>query len=158
VTLERTPSQTVGPFFEFGLCRRVENQPVAPDAPDAVRIEGRILDGEGSPVPDAMVEIWPPWGRCGSDADGRYSFVTRRPSAARGQAPHLALLVFARGLLKPVLTRLYLPGDPANETDPVLSGIPDADERATLIAVAEDGALRFDVRLQGERQTAFFTL
>jgi protocatechuate 3,4-dioxygenase alpha subunit len=158
VTLERTPSQTVGPFFEFGLCRRVENQPVAPAAPDAVRIEGRILDGEGSPVPDALVEIWPPWGRCGSDADGRYSFVTRRPSAARGQAPHLALLVFARGLLKPVLTRLYLPGDPANETDPVLSGIPDADERATLIAVAEDGALRFDVRLQGERQTAFFTL
>jgi protocatechuate 3,4-dioxygenase beta subunit len=158
VTLERTPSQTVGPFFEFGLCRRVQNQPVAPTAPDAVRIEGRILDGEGSPVPDAMVEIWPPWGRCGSDADGRYSFVTRRPSAARGQAPQLALLVFARGLLKPVLTRLYLPGDPANETDPVLAGIPDADERATLIALAEDGALRFDVRLQGERQTAFFTL
>jgi protocatechuate 3,4-dioxygenase beta subunit len=158
VTLERTPSQTVGPFFEFGLCRRVQNQPVAPAAPDAVRIAGRILDGEGAPVPDALVEIWPPWGRCGSDADGRYSFVTRRPSAARGQAPHLALLVFARGLLKPVLTRLYLPGDPANETDPVLSGIPDADERATLIAVAEEGAVRFDVRLQGERQTAFFTL
>jgi protocatechuate 3,4-dioxygenase, alpha subunit len=158
VTLDRTPSQTVGPFFEFGLCVRVENTPVAPDAPDALRIEGRILDGEGSPVPDAMVEIWPPWGRCGTDADGRYSFVTRRPSVARGQAPHLALLVFARGLLKPVLTRLYLPDDPANETDPVLSGIPGADERATLIAVAEGGALRFDVRLQGEGQTAFFTL
>jgi protocatechuate 3,4-dioxygenase alpha subunit len=158
VTLERTPSQTVGPFFEFGLCVRAENVLVAAGAPDAVSVEGRILDGEGSPVPDAMVEIWPPWGRCGTDSDGRYSFVTRRPPAARGQAPHLALLVFARGLLKPVLTRLYLPDDPANETDPVLCGIPDADERATLIAVAEEGALRFDVRLQGERQTAFFTL
>ena len=158
MTLERTPSQTVGPFFEFGLCVRVENALVAPDAPDALRIEGRILDGEGSPVPDALVEIWPPWGRCGTDADGRYSFVTHRPLVAREQAPHLALLVFARGLLKPVLTRLYLPDDAANETDPVLAGIPDADERATLIAVAEGGALRFDVRLQGEGQTAFFTL
>ena len=85
MTLERTPSQTVGPFFEFGLCVRVENTLVAADAPDALRIEGRILDGEGSPVPDAMVEIWPPWGRCGTDADGRYSFVTRRPSAGAGR-------------------------------------------------------------------------
>ncbi len=158
MTRERTPSQTVGPFFAFGLCTRVENRLVAPDAPDAVRIEGRVLDGDGSPVPDAMIEIWPPWGRCGTDADGSYSFITRRPSGARGQAPHLALLVFARGLLKPLLTRLYLPDDPANETDPVLSGIPDADERATLFAGLEDGALHFDVRLQGERQTAFFTL
>ena len=156
--LERTPSQTVGPFFDFGLCRRVENRLVAAGAAHAVRIEGRILDGEDAPVPDALVEIWPPWGRSGTDADGRYSFVTRRPSARGAQAPHLAMLVFARGLLKPLLTRLYFPDDPANESDPVLSAIPDADERATLIAVANDGALRFDVRLQGERQTAFFTL
>ena len=74
-----------------------------------------------------------------------------------GQAPHLAVLVFARGLLKPVLTRLYFPDEPANEHDPVLRGIAD-DERATLIAVAQKDSLRFDVRLQGEGQTAFFTL
>jgi protocatechuate 3,4-dioxygenase alpha subunit len=68
------------------------------------------------------------------------------------------MLVFARGLLKPVLTRIYFPDEPANERDPVLRGIPDADERATLVAVADGDVLRFDVRLQGERQTAFFSL
>jgi protocatechuate 3,4-dioxygenase alpha subunit len=155
--LERTPSQTVGPFFEFGLCQRVQNEIVAADAPDALRIEGRVLDGSGAPVPDAMVEIWPEWGRCGTDAEGRYSFVTRIPPAAGGQAPHLAVLVFARGLLKPVLTRLYLPDEPANAHDPVLLGISDG-ERATLVAHAEEGVLHFDVHLQGERQTAFFVL
>jgi protocatechuate 3,4-dioxygenase, alpha subunit len=155
--LERTPSQTVGPFFEVALCVRVQNEIVAADAPDALRIEGRILDGSGEPVPDAMVEIWPEWGRCGTDGEGRYSFVTRRPPPAGAQAPHLAMLVFARGLLKPVLTRLYFPGEPANAHDPVLLGISD-DERATLVAHAEEGVLRFDVHLQGERQTAFFAL
>jgi protocatechuate 3,4-dioxygenase, alpha subunit len=155
--LERTPSQTVGPFFEFGLCHRVHNEIVAADAPDALRIEGRVLDGSGEPVPDAMVEIWPEWGRCGTDAEGRYSFVTRKPPAAGGQAPHLAVLVFARGLLKPVLTRLYFPDQPANAHDPVLLGISDG-ERATLVAHTEEGILRFDVHLQGERQTAFFVL
>ena len=68
------------------------------------------------------------------------------------------MLVFARGLLKPVLTRVYFPGEPANDQDPVLLGIPDADERSTLVAVADGDVLRFDVRLQGERQTAFFSL
>jgi protocatechuate 3,4-dioxygenase alpha subunit len=157
MTLERTPSQTVGPFFEIGLRVRGENELVAPDAPGAVRIEGRVLDGVDAPVPDAMVEIWPEWARCGTDADGRYSFVTRVPGARSGQAPHLAVLVFARGLLKPVLTRMYVPGEPANEHDPVLGALP-ADEGATLIAVAGDAVLHFDVHLQGERQTAFFSL
>jgi protocatechuate 3,4-dioxygenase alpha subunit len=155
--LERTPSQTVGPFFEFGLCQRVQNEIVAADAADALRIEGRVLDGSGAPVPDAMVEIWPGWGRCGTDAEGRYSFVTRTPPPAGGQAPHLAVLVFARGLLKPVLTHLYFPDEPANARDPVLLGISDG-ERATLVAHGEEGVLRFDVHLQGERQTAFFVL
>ena len=158
MSLERTPSQTVGPFFEFGLCVRAENEPVAADELDAVRIEGWVLDGEGAPVPDAMIEIWPPWARCGTGADGGYWFVTRKPAALPGQAPHLAMLVFARGLLKPVLTRLYFPGEPGNEDDPVLGGIPGDEERSTLIAVAQKSALRFDVRLQGERQTAFFSL
>ncbi|HEY1480691.1 MAG TPA: hypothetical protein VGF46_11705 [Gaiellales bacterium] len=155
--LERTPSQTVGPFFEFGLCTRVENLLVPADAPDAVRIEGRVLDGADAAVPDAMVEIWPGFGRCGTAADGGFSFVTRRPPARDGQAPHLAVLVFARGLLKPVLTRLYFPDEPANEGDPVLSAIA-GEERATLIAVPDGDALRFDVHLQGPRQTAFFSL
>jgi protocatechuate 3,4-dioxygenase alpha subunit len=154
--LERTPSQTVGPFFEFGLCVSIQNRIVEDGAPGAVRIEGRVLDGAGEPVPDAMVEIWPPWGRCGTDGEGRYSFTTRAPEPRAGQAPHLSVLVFARGLLKPVLTRLYLPGPP-NDADPVLQGIPDPDERATLVAVPDGEVLRFDVRLQGPGQTAFFT-
>jgi protocatechuate 3,4-dioxygenase, alpha subunit len=157
--VERTPSQTVGPFFSIGLCARPENEVVAPGTPDAVLIEGRVLDGAGEPVPDSMVEIWPGWGRCGTDGNGGYSFVTRKPPASAGQAPHLTLLVFARGLLKPVLTRIYFPDEPAaNAQDPVLRGILDADERSTLVAIPEDGVLRFDVLLQGERQTAFFSL
>ncbi len=158
MSLERTPSQTVGPFFSIGLSGRAANEVVPSGTPGAVRIEGRVLDGAGDSVPDAMVEIWPVWARCGTDDDGRYSFVTRRPEAGRGEAAHLTMLVFARGLLKPVLTRIYFPDEPANDQDPVLLGIPDADERATLVAVADGDVLRFDVRLQGEHQTAFFSL
>ena len=141
---ERTPSQTVGPFFSIGLCARPDNEVVAPGTPGAVRIEGRVLDGAGDPVPDSMLEIWPEWGRCGTDDAGRYSFVTRPPAPGPGE--------------EPVLTRVYFPGEPANDQDPVLLGIPDADERSTLVAVADGDVLRFDVRLQGERQTAFFSL
>jgi protocatechuate 3,4-dioxygenase alpha subunit len=158
VTYERTPSQTVGPFFEFGLCTRVANELVSLDAAGAIRIEGQVLDGAGAPVQDAMVEIWPPFGRCGTDTEGRWSFVTARPEAQTGQAPHLSVLVFARGLLKAVRTRLYLPDAEENERDPVLGAIPDARERATLIAVPDGDVLRFDVHLQGARQTAFFRL
>ena len=132
-------------------------------------LEGRILDGEGVPVPDAMVEIWQAgpsgmyggdfgWGRCGAEAEERYSFVTVKPGPVDGQAPHLEMLVFMRGLLKPVLTRVYFPDEAeANERDPVLMGVPDED-RPTLVAEPTDRGFRFDVRLQGERQTVFFTL
>jgi protocatechuate 3,4-dioxygenase beta subunit len=156
--LERTPSQTVGPFFDFGLCVRVQNEPVAPGSPGAIRVEGHVYDGAGDPVPDAMVEIWPPFGRCGTDAEGFYAFVTEKPAARAGQAPHLAVLVFARGLLKPVLTRMYFPDEQPNAHDPVLVGIGDADQRATLIGAADGDVLRFDIHLQGARQTAFFSL
>jgi protocatechuate 3,4-dioxygenase, alpha subunit len=90
-----TPSQTVGPFFSIGLADR-------PCAEGPLRLEGRVLDGAGEPVPDAMVEVWSPqagWGRCGTDADGSYSFSFR-------ETPHLDLQVFARGLLKQVRTRV----------------------------------------------------
>ena len=116
-----------------------------------------MLDGEGAPVPDAMVEIWPEWARCGTAATAPTGSSRASRRRAPGQAPHLSVLVFARGLLKPVLTRMYFPGEPANEHDPVLLGIAD-DERATLIAVGQKDSLRFDVRLQGEGQTAFFSL
>jgi protocatechuate 3,4-dioxygenase alpha subunit len=163
VALGLTPSQTVGPFFSFGLCERRCNVLVR----GGVRIEGRVIDGAGEPVPDAMVETWQAdergeyrrdfgWARCGTDAEGRFSFTTAEPGRVDGQAPHLEVLVFARGLLKPVLTRMYFP-DEDDAADPVLSSV-DPERRATLVAVREGDALRFDVRLQGERETVFFAV
>jgi protocatechuate 3,4-dioxygenase, alpha subunit len=169
VALEPTPSQTAGPFFSFGL------RPASQLSGGDLRITGRVLDGAGEPVNDALVEIWQAdaegrydggsgWTRCGTDAEGRYSFATVKPGPVpgpdgRAQAPHLTLLVFARGLLKPVLTRMYFPDEQeANAVDPVLAGIADPEDRARLVAEPENGALRFDVLLQGERQTPFFTV
>jgi protocatechuate 3,4-dioxygenase alpha subunit len=170
-----TPSQTVGPYFSIGLFARPASELVAPGSDGAVRISGAVFDGAGEPVPDAMVEIWQAdpdgayregfgWGRCGTDAEGRFSFVTRKPGPVTGpdgepQAPHVTVLVFARGLLKPVLTRMYFPDEKeANARDAVLSWVPQ-EVRETLVArpAGEEG-LEFDVRLQGEGETAFFTV
>ncbi len=134
----RTPSQTVGPYFTLGLRREPQNE--LPGG--SVRLTGRVLDGEGAPVDDAMVEIWEPavgFGRCGTDANGEYSFLVP------AEAERFAVMVFARGLLKPVVTRLYLRDD-ARAEDP------------TVVAREEGEMLRFDVHLQGERETAFFEL
>ena len=167
---EPTPSQTVGPFFSFGLLELDRSHLALPEDDDSIWIEGRILDGEGEPVPDAMVEIWQAdpdgryvegfgWARSGCGADGRYSFVTRKPGRvpdANGglQAPHLSVLVFARGLLKPVRTRMYFPDEDSNADDRVLGSLPE-EERARLIARP---GLEFDVRLQGPDQTPFFAV
>jgi protocatechuate 3,4-dioxygenase, alpha subunit len=167
MTLAPTPSQTVGPYFTLGLCVRQANELVREAG--AVRIAGRVLDGAGDAVSDALVEIWQAdqhgeyrgnfgWGRCGTDGEGRFSFATVKPGAVDGQAPHLSMLVFARGLLKPVCTRMYFPDErEANAQDPVLSALPESD-RATLVAESDEDSLRFDVRLQGDDQTAFFAL
>ncbi len=169
---EPTPSQTVGPYFSFLLAQHL-SELVPPESSEAVIVGGRILDGANEPVPDAMVEIWQAdehgryrpdfgWGRSGSDGEGRYSFVTRKPGRvadANGglQAPHLSVLVFARGLLKPVRTRMYFPDEDANAEDRVLAALPEADRQA-LVARARGDALEFDVRLQGDEQTTFFVV
>lgn len=169
---EPTPSQTVGPYFSFLLARHLAEL-VPPDATDAVVVYGRILDGAGEPVPDALVEIWQAdehgryspgfgWGRSGTNGEGRYSFVTRKPGrVADGngglQAPHLSFLVFARGLLKAVRTRMYFPEEDANADDRVLVALAEAD-RQRLVARARDSALEFDIRLQGDEQTTFFVV
>lgn len=135
----KTPSQTVGPFFSFGLCGRPQNE--LPGG--AVRVRGRVLDGEGAPVGDALVEVWDPaagFGRCGTNANGEYEFLL--PADAR----RLQVMVFARGLLKPVLTRLYLPEAAADAEDP------------SMVARKDRDGLRFDVHLQGQQETAFFEL
>ena len=97
------------------------------------------------------------WGRASTDADGRYSFVTVRPGSVEGQAPHIVMLVFMRGLLKPVLTRVYFPDEAGNAADQVLAGVAE-EQRSRLVGELDGDRLRFDVRMQGESQTPFFTL
>lgn len=173
-----TPSQTVGPFFGYALPYEAGPEVVPPWRPDAIRVRGRVLDGAGQPVPDALLEIWQAdgngevprrpggivraghgfsgFGRCGTDADGGYWFSTVKPGAVGGSAPYIAVLVFARGLLKPVFTRLYFPEDEAaRAADPLLEAVP-RERRATLVAESEgEREYRFDVRLQGDGETVF---
>jgi protocatechuate 3,4-dioxygenase alpha subunit len=147
---DRTPSQTVGPYFAICLTRERQSEVVKGGS---VRIVGRVFDGDG-PVRDAIVELWQRsddgtlWGRCGTDAGGNFEFVTERPADGV-----VDVQVFARGLLRQVVTRCYFPG----ASDDVLEAL-EPQARETLIAREEDGALRFDVHLQGERETVFFAL
>jgi protocatechuate 3,4-dioxygenase alpha subunit len=183
-----TPSQTVGPYLSIGLLGGpLSNQLVDASDPRAIRISGVVLDGAGEPVPDGVVEIWQAnaagryahamddrheipledgfagFGRSGTEDAGRFEFVTVKPGRVpwvdgRLQAPHLLVGLFARGLLKRVATRMYFPDEEAaNAEDPVLLGL-ELEERATLVARAEDGRLRFDIVLQGPGQTTFFAV
>jgi protocatechuate 3,4-dioxygenase alpha subunit len=181
-----TPSQTVGPFFAIALPWAGTAEVAPPGTAGAVRIRGRVLDGAGAPVPDALLETWQAdpagrfdhpddprgagalgfggFGQCATGADGGFSLLTVKPGAlpAPGggvEAPHLDVSVFARGLLTRLVTRIYFPDEAeANAADPVLRSIADPAARATLIAVAEEGGLRFDIRLQGDDETVFFEL
>ena len=154
-----------------------------PPLGEPIEIVGRLIDGAGEPVPDGLVEIWqadaqgryPQWGdgppdpnfpgfgRAATGEDGGYRFRTILPGRVPGpgetlQAPHIAFSVLGRGLLKRLTTRLYFDGEEANERDPILDHVP-PDRRPTLIAQREAGGIwRFDIRLQGERETVFFDL
>ena len=161
-----TPSQTVGPFFGVGLPFEKGEQLAPPGSAGVMRIEGQVLDGKGEPVPDALLEIWQPgtgFGRARTDSEGAFSFTTVKPGAVpapdgRVQAPHFNVTVFARGLLRHLVTRMYFPDEAeANAADPVLNLVEPA-RRETLIAKHCDGVLHFDVRLQGERETVFFAI
>lgn len=143
--LGETPSQTAGPYLAIGL--PWEDGPVAQR--DGVRVSGRVLDGAGEPIGDALVETWqhdpPAFARCPTDDAGRWDVVVPH-------TPYLAVHVFARGLLRHLTTRIYLE---APAEDPVLAGLP-ADRRDTLLAEHTDNGYRFDIRIQGERETVFF--
>ena len=141
----RTPSQTVGPFYSIGLCRRPENELDA----DGAELLGTLFDGRGDPIPDGVIEIWDAasrrWGRCGTKPDGTFSFLVPRDAA------HLEVYVFARGLLRHQWTRAYL----REEGDELLASLPSTD-RETLVVLQEDGRMRFDIHMQGDRATTFF--
>src|SRR5579872_5941174 len=157
MTLPLTPSQTVGPFFAIGIGPTIGTHVVAEGSPGAVRISGQVLDGDGQPVRDALVETWQPEGvaRSATDDEGQFAVVAVKPSRATTGAPHIDVSVFARGLLTRLVTRLYFPGEVANETDAVLQSLT-PEERTTLVAAADGAGLRFDIHLQGPRETVFF--
>lgn len=175
---KQTPSQTVGPYFAYALTPQLyARSPLTTNrvtaAGQRIRIEGRVFDGAGQRVIDSLVEIWQAdaeglyapdasgFGRCGTDDSGAFSFDTVKPGAiGDGQAPHVMMTVFARGMLAHAFTRLLFSdeGD-ANAADPILATVP-AERRDTLIAMREDGVAgvvyRFDIHLQGDRETVFF--
>lgn len=201
----QTPSQTVGPFFHYGLpwkggadlvgqsdwgarpelfpeAHYVLNlsSPKGSVSGREIVIEGVVLDADGAPVSDAMIEIWQAnaagryaspddargeipldpgfigFGRASTSDEGLFRFRTVKPGATPGQAPHIAVSVFGRGILKRLATRIYFP-DEANEADPILALAP-PERRGTLVAQATEGGYRFDIVLQGPKETVFFDL
>jgi protocatechuate 3,4-dioxygenase alpha subunit len=186
--LPETPSQTVGPYLHIGLVWPDGPYVVPEGTPGAVWIHGRVFDGAGAVVPDALVESWqadpaghfdhpddprgafPPavpgfrgFGRSATDADGRYRIRTVKPGALPSpdgavEAPHLDISVFARGLLHRVVTRLYFPDESAANAADPVLRGIDATRRSTLLATEDDDGLRFDIHLQGEHETVFFAV
>ncbi len=200
-----TPSQTVGPFFAYGLAPKgrcewdpngsyswketVGDNLITPDATGTkIRIEGRVTDGDGLQINDAMIEIWHAdsqgryaharnekprpnakftgFGRSATDKNGIYSFDTIKPGAVVGpkgkpQAPHIVVCIFSRGMLRQIYTRLYFSDEAANGADAILAMVP-AERRGTLIAHKRPGdgvpLYRFDIRVQGDNETVFFDI
>jgi protocatechuate 3,4-dioxygenase alpha subunit len=179
-----TSSQTVGPFFHFGLTTNVRlGEVAAPDAPgDHLQLKVCVLDGAGNPVPDAMVELYQAdasgrypdaaspvasftgFGRLPTGADGCCVFQTVKPGVVRmngaEEAPHINVCLLSRGLLRQIYTRIYFEGDPALAADPILALVP-AERRSTLLAAPSPGDpsfWEFVIRMQGDDETVFFDL
>ena len=177
-TRRATPGQTVGPFYAFGIGYDRMHQVAFPHSPGAILLAGRVLDGAGAPVPDAVVEIFGAdedgtvprsrgslrrddhtftgFGRAFTDDEGHFEFWTRNPGATGDAAPFFATTVFARGLPDKLHSRIYLPDDTeALARDALLSSL-EPGERETLVATrTPDGGLQHDIRLQGEKETVF---
>lgn len=183
MSLLRTSSQTVGPYVAIGFTKRDDLAPAGVTG-ERVTITGRVIDGDSQPVSDAVIETWQAnahgryahpedtqgkplepafrgFGRALTDDDGAFRLTTIKPGRVPGpggvmQAPHLVAVVFMRGLLKHLVTRLYFPDEPGNAEDPVLKLVA-AERRSTLVArkVAQ-GVLEWNVILQGTEETVFF--
>ncbi len=188
MSLQATTSQTVGPFFKIGL-QWLNRDNLAGEgvSGERIKIQGRVLDGDGAPVPDAVVEVWQAnahgkyahpedtqdkplekgfqgYGRIPTNQQGAFRFTTIKPGPVPGpdgkeQAPHLLISVFMRGLLKRLVTRMYFPDEGRNASDPILNLV-DPARRSTLIAknTAAAGVLEWNVVLQGTAETVFFDL
>lgn len=185
MSLRATASQTVGPYFAIGLDHLLRHDLVPAGVPGRrVTISGRVLDGDGAPVNDALIELWqanadgkyahpddrqdqpadprfPGFGRVATDVVGAFRFSTIVPGRVPGpggalQAPHIVVGIFMRGLLKRLVTRIYFADEPTNAADPILALVP-AERRDTLLArAATDGGLTWNVILQGADETVFF--
>jgi protocatechuate 3,4-dioxygenase alpha subunit len=162
-----TPSQTVGPYLSIGLPWPDGPEVVPEGTPGRIRIYGTVYDGAGDPIPDALIETWQAdengefgtgfrgIGRCPTDDAGGYEIFTVKPGAlGDGQARHIDVNVFARGMLNRCVTRIYF-ADEDNAGDPVLASVPE-ERRDTLIAQPTADGYRFDVHVQGEGETVFF--
>jgi protocatechuate 3,4-dioxygenase alpha subunit len=160
--MTETPSQTVGPFLSIGLSRPDGHLAVPLGTPGALWISGTLRDGAGEPVTDGLVETWQvapgAFGRAATDGRGRYAIHTVKPGPVDGQAPHIDVSVFARGLLDRVVTRLYFPDETAaNAADPLLAAL--APQRAATLVARRDGTgLVHDIHLQGPHETVFLEL
>ena len=174
--MKQTPSQTVGPYFAYGLTPEqylydfkslVGHQMASPiDQKNTITIVGKVFDGEGVVIPDAMIEIWQSDGEnqlfgrfgTGTDAENRFVFHTIKPVSVNGQAPYLSVIVFMRGQLIHSYTRLYFSDETAlNEQDEALNSVP-AERRNTLIATQNGSVYEFNIRMQGEGETVFFEI
>lgn len=185
--LTATGNQTVGPFFHIGLTRMLIPVVAGPEVEgQRVTVQGRVLDADGKPIPDALVETWQAnahgkyahpedlqakplqpgflgFGRVATNDEGFFSLTTIKPGRVPGpggilQAPHLDVSVFMRGLLRNLVTRMYFPDEPGNAEDPVL-GLVEPARRETLVArksPAREGVLEWDVVCAGENETVFF--
>jgi protocatechuate 3,4-dioxygenase, alpha subunit len=189
MSLQATTSQTVGPYFKIGLqWLNQENLAGEGVSGERVTIQGRVLDRDGLPEPDALLEIWQAnaygkyahpedkqdkplesgfqgYGRVPVNKDGTFRLTTIKPGRVPGpdgkdQAPHLLISVFLRGVLRRLVTRMYFPDDPANSSDCILNLV-EPDRRPTLTAkkmAGQPGALEWNVALQGTDETVFFDL
>lgn len=182
--MKQTGSQTVGPYFRIGLIygQPQNNLVNAATTGERITVTGVVLDGDGQPIQDAMLEIWHPdangifdhpadplheqadphfrgFGRLETHEAGRYEFKTIKPGGRDGHAPYINVHIFARGMLVHAITRIYFSDEPANSDDPVLNSV-EASRRATLIAVRDEPGdqltYRLDIHMQGEHETVFF--
>lgn len=183
--MKQSASQTVGPYLRIGLIYGTRQSDLVQDstAGEQIRIAGVIYDGEGVPITDAMIEIWQPdangffnhphdpnqaeadphfrgFGRIETLHKGTFQFKTIKPGSRDGRAPYINVTIFSRGMLVHAITRIYFADEAANEDDPVLSAL-EPERRQTLIATRDDsGELPtyiFDIHIQGDKETVFFS-